>query len=93
MIQSVNNMRAKRSAPAVDDANKTLIYQSEHIVITMEGLLSLVLVQLPGIFLAILGIMKAIINHGLSTQAVKDSLRCIYNQLKHVNLGIFTLTL
>ena len=77
MIQSGNNMRAKRSAPALDDANKTLIYQTDHIVITMEGLLSLALVQLPGICLGILGIMKAIINHGMSTQTVKDSLRCL----------------
>ena len=67
--------RAKRSAHALDDANKTLIYQTDHIVITMEGLLSLVLVQLPGISLGVFGIMKAVINHGMTSQAVKDSLR------------------
>ena len=44
-------------------------------VITAEGLLSLALVQLPGISLGTLGIMKAFINHGVTSQAVKDSLR------------------
>ena len=67
--------RAKRAAPTPDDGNKTLIYQTEHIEITTEGLLSLALVQLPGISLGILGIMKAVINHGMTSQAVKDSLR------------------
>ena len=69
--------KSKRSAPPPpNDGNKTVIYKAEHIEITTEGLLSLALVQLPGICLGIFGIMKAIINHGMSTQTVKDSLRC-----------------
>ena len=86
MSQSGNIMRGKRSAPAPDDGNKTLIYKAEHIEITTEGLLSLVLVQLPGISLGVFGIMKAFINHGMTSQAVKDSLRCLYNQLNHCSL-------
>ena len=45
------------------------------IKITVEGLVSLALVQLPGIALGILGIIKAFINHGCSKQTVIDSLR------------------
>ena len=44
-------------------------------VITPEGLLSLVLVQLPGFCLGVFGIMKAFLNHGMTSQAAKDSLR------------------
>lgn len=82
--------RAKRSTSASDDGNKTLIYKAEHIEITTEGLLSLALVQLPGISLGIFGIMKAFMNHGLSKQTFKDSLRCPYNQLKHVYIALLT---
>ena len=67
--------RAKRAAPVPFDGNKTLIYQTEYVVITAEGLLSLALVQLPGISLGILGIMKAVMNHGMTSQGAKDSLR------------------
>ena len=45
------------------------------IKITLEGLVSLVLVQLPGIVLGFLGIFKAVINHGCSKKAVADSVR------------------
>lgn len=45
------------------------------IKISVEGLVSLALLQLPGIVLGILGIIKAFINHGCSKQAVIDSLR------------------
>ena len=43
--------------------------------ITPEGLLSLLLVQLPGFCLGVFGIMKAFVNHGITSQAAKDSLR------------------
>ena len=55
--------------------NETVVREDVRFVITMEGLLSLALVQLPGICLGTLGIMKAVINHGMTSQAVKDSLR------------------
>ena len=55
--------------------NKTMVQEDVRFVITPEGLLSLVLVQLPGISLGTLGIMKAIMNHGMTLQGVKDSLR------------------
>ena len=55
--------------------NETVVSENVRFVITMEGLLSLALVQLPGICLGVFGIMKAVINHGMSTQAVRDSLR------------------
>ena len=63
--------------------NETVVSENVRFVITMEGLLSLALVQLPGICLGVFGIMKAVINHGMTSQAVKDSLRCLYNQLNH----------
>ena len=55
--------------------NKTMVQEDVRFVITPEGLLSLVLVQLPGISLGTFGIMKAVINHGMTLQGVKDSLR------------------
>ena len=55
--------------------NETVVSVDVRFVITMEGLLSLALVQLPGISLGILGIMKAVINHGGMSQGAKDSLR------------------
>ena len=55
--------------------NATVVREDVHFVITAEGLLSLVLVQLPGISLGIFGIMKAFINHGMTSQAAKNSLR------------------
>ena len=55
--------------------NETVIREDVRFVITAEGLLSLALVQLPGISLGILGIMKAGINHGMTSQGAKDSLR------------------
>ena len=61
--------------------NETVISEDVRFVITMEGLLSLALVQLPGISLGILGIMKAVNNHGMTSQGAKDSLRsspCIF---------------
>ena len=66
--------------------NETVVREDVRFVITAESLLSLALVQLPGICLGILGIMKAIINHGLSTQTFKDSLRCLCKQLNHSSL-------
>ena len=56
-------------------ANGTVVPEDVSFVITSEGLLSLVLVQLPGISLGILGIMKAVMNHGMTSQGAKDSLR------------------
>ena len=44
-------------------------------MITKEGLVSLALVQLPGISLAIFGIGKALANHKMTILAVKDILR------------------
>ena len=55
--------------------NETVVREEVRFGITMEGLLSLALVQLPGICLGILGIMKAVMNHEMTSQAVKDSLR------------------
>ena len=55
--------------------NETVIREDVRFVISMEGLLSVALVQLPGISLGILGIMKAVMNHGMTSQGVKDSLR------------------
>ena len=55
--------------------NETVVRVDVRFVITMEGLLSLALVQLPGISLGILGIMKAVMNHGMTSQGAKDSLR------------------
>ena len=57
--------------------NETVVSKDVRFVITLEGLISLALVQLPGICLGTLGIMKAVINHGMTSQAVKDSLRCV----------------
>ena len=54
------------------------IYEKEFsfsIKISTEGLMSLIFVQLPGICLGLLGILKAFINHGPSKEAVVDSLR------------------
>ena len=64
---------AERSAPlSRDNENR----QDISIRITREGLISLGLVQLPGIALGFLGIMKAFMNHGIMMgQAAKDSLR------------------
>ena len=45
--------------------------------ISLEGLVSLALVQLPAIALGILGILKAFVNNGFSKQAVKDSMRSV----------------
>ena len=61
--------------------NETVVMEDVRFGITMEGLLSLALVQLPGISLGILGIMKAVMNHGMTLQGAKDSLRsspCIF---------------
>ena len=55
--------------------NETVIREDVRFMITEEGLLSLALVQLPGISLGILGIMKAVMNHGMTSQGAKDSLR------------------
>ena len=61
----------------VSIVNETVVMEDVRFVITAEGLLSLAPVQLPGISLGTLGIMKAVINHGMTSQAVKDSLRCV----------------
>ena len=71
--------------------NETLVSEDVRFVITAEGLLSLALVELPGISLGILGIMKAVMNHGMTSQGAKDSLRsplCIdlCNFFKNCNL-------
>ena len=63
---------AKRSASAPRDS---VSQEAISIRITTEGLISLGLVQLPGIALGFLGIMKAFMNHGMTGQAVLDSLR------------------
>ena len=59
----------------VSIVNETVISEDVRFVITAEGLLSLALVQLPGISLGTLGIMKAVMNHGMTSQGAKDSLR------------------
>ena len=54
------------------------IYEQEFrfsIKISTEGLMSLIFVQLPGISLGLLGILKAFMNHGLTKDAAVDSLR------------------
>ena len=63
---------AQRSVPAPSD---TVDQQAINIRIKREGLISLGLVQLPGIALGFLGIMKAFMSHGMTVRAVKDSLR------------------
>ena len=55
-------------------------------------MISLALVQLPGIAMGILGIMKAFINHGMSGQALKDSLRCIAFSKKWMTFQYFPFT-
>ena len=74
----------------VSIVNETVISEDVRFVITAEGLLSLALVQLPGISLGTLGIMKAVMNHGMTSQGAKDSLRsplCILcNFFKNCNL-------
>ena len=60
------------------------IYEKEFsfsIKISIEGLMSLVFVQLPGISLGLLGILKAFMNHGLSKDAAVDSLRYINEKM------------
>ena len=64
----------KRKKRAIDDE----VYEKElsfSVKISMEGLISLMFVQLPGICLGLLGILKAFMNHGLSKAAAIDSLR------------------
>ena len=62
--------RRKREAK-----NKNIYRFDFSIKVTVEGLISLALVQLPGIVLGFLGILKAFINHGCSKQTIIDSLR------------------
>ena len=64
----------QRKKRAIDDD----IYEKEFsfsIKISMEGLISLIFVQLPGICLGLFGILKAFMSHGLSKEAAVDSLR------------------
>ena len=72
-------MRRKRETQNetfMDEDISNLDFKLDYsIKITLEGLVSLVLVQLPGIVLGFLGIFKAIINHGCSKKAVADSMR------------------
>lgn len=66
--------RKKRST----DGNATNLYEGSYsfdIKISLEGALSLGLVQLPGVCLGLLGVFKAFQLHGLSKQTAKDSLR------------------
>ena len=67
-----NDVRMVTSAPVSRDNENR---QDISIRITREGLISLGLVQLPGIALGFLGIMKAFMNHGMTVRAVKDNLR------------------
>ena len=72
--QFLDSARKKRSA----DGNSTNLYEgsfSFDIKISLEGALSLGLVQLPGVCLGLLGVLKAFQLHGLSKQTAKDSLR------------------
>ena len=65
---------AQRKKRAIDDD----IYEKEFsfsVKISMEGLISLIFVQLPGICLGLFGILKAFTSHGLSKEAAVDSLR------------------
>ena len=64
--------REVRNETAIKDNIYSLNFSFK---ISFEGLVSLLLVQLPGLALGFLGIMKAFINHGCSKQALKDSLR------------------
>ena len=67
---SLEPQRRKRQA-----TNDDIFSIDFSIKITVEGLVSLAIVQLPGIVLGFLGIIKAFINNGCSKQAVVDSLR------------------
>ena len=70
---TTKNARMNRGNTSI--VNETVVMEDVRFVITMEGLLSLALVQLPGISLGTLGIMKGVINHGMTSQGAKDSLR------------------
>ena len=73
MIEIQEVHREARSAPQEEFGSK--INQTDNIMITKEGFISLALVQLPGISLAIFGIGKALANHKMTILAVKDILR------------------
>ena len=65
-----NRTRQSRSLSQED-----LISVTFNIKITLEGAISLGLVQLPGICLGLFGVFRAFQRSGLSKQSVKDSLR------------------
>ena len=73
MIETQEVHREARSAPQEELSSK--INQTDNIMITKEGFISLALVQLPGISLAMFGIGKALTNHKMTIFAVKDILR------------------
>ena len=63
-----NNTNGTKTQDTKDEDEDEDITKSETVI-------SLVLVQMPGISLGVFGIMKAIKNHGTSKQAAKDALR------------------
>lgn len=56
-------------------SQEDLISVTFNIRITIEGAISLGLVQLPGVCLGLFGVFRAFQRSGLSKQSVKDSLR------------------
>ena len=70
------NSTSIRSIPIENSTSiQEKFYEFSIFKITLEGMISLALVQLPGIVLGILGIIKAFTNHGCSKQAVSDAIR------------------
>ena len=65
----------KRGVKNDSSIDKDIYTFNFSIRISFEGLVSLILVQLPGVALGFLGIMKAFLNHGCSKQALMESLR------------------
>ena len=76
--QVLRNSQRKKRDIQLDTNNDIYNYDFPmKLKISLEGLVSLALVQLPAIALGILGILKAFVNNGFSKQAVKDSMRSV----------------
>merc|ERR1711933_324073 len=54
--------------------NKLLELEWLNLEVTYETVISIAIIQFPAVCLALFGVYKAVISHGVSCQAVKDSL-------------------
>ena len=72
-LAAMTATRRKRSPEGNENLHQRSV--SFHIKISLEGAISLGLVQLPGVCLGLLGVFKAFQLHGLSKQTARDSLR------------------